>query len=85
MEPIILSVPESDEVSIKDAAMSVVSGMGYKGPVKFDSSKADGQFKKTACNDKLMGLHPEFKFTPFAEAVARTCQWFESNYETARK
>ena len=25
-----------------------------------------------------------FKFTPFDEAVARTCEWFEANYEGAR-
>jgi len=84
-DPIILSVPESAEVSIKDAAMAVVDGMGYKGKITFDSSKSDGQFKKTACNDKLMSLHPTFQFTPFAEAVRKTCEWFETNYETARK
>ena len=84
-DPIILSVPESAEVSIKDAAMAVVKGMEYTGPVTFDTSKSDGQHKKTACNDKLMSLHPTFEFTPFAEAVAKTCKWFEGNYEAARK
>jgi len=85
IEPIILSVPESAEVSIKDAAMAVVKGMDYTGEVQFDTSKSDGQFKKTACNDKLMKLNPDFQFTPFAEAVEKTCKWFEANYETARK
>ena len=85
VEPIILSVPEEDEVSIKDAAMAVVSGMQYTGPVKFDTSKSDGQFKKTASNAKLKSLYPDFEFTPFADAVKRTCEWFEANYETARK
>jgi len=85
VEPIILSVPEEAEVSIKDAAMSVVEGMGFEGPVKFDSTKADGQYKKTASNAKLMSLYPDFKFTPFREAVHKTCKWFEENYEIARK
>lgn len=84
-EPIILSVPESAEVTIKEAAMAVVEGMGYTGPVTFDTSKSDGQHKKTACNDKLMKLYPDFKFTPFSEAVAKTCKWFEDNYDSARK
>ena len=84
-DPIILSVPESDEVSIKEAALSVVEGMKYTGPVTFDTTKSDGQHKKTACNDKLMRLHPDFKFTPFREAVAKTCEWFEANYASARK
>lgn len=30
-EPIILSVPEADEISIKDAASAIVSAMGCKG------------------------------------------------------
>ena len=85
IEPLILSVPESAEVTIKEAAMAVVEGMKYEGEIKFDTSKADGQLKKTACNDKLMSLHPDFKFTPFREAVAKTCEWFEANYDAARK
>jgi len=36
-------------------------------------------------NDKLMKLNPNFKFTPFSAAVAKTCAWFEANYATARK
>ncbi len=84
VQPIILSVPEAAEVTIKEAAMAVVAGMKYTGPVKFDTSKADGQHKKTASNAKLMSLHPNFEFTPFEEAVAKTCEWFEANYESAR-
>lgn len=34
-------------------------------PCQFDSSKADGQFKKTASNAKLLKYLPDFKFTPF--------------------
>merc|ERR1711990_133508 len=58
-EPIILSVGEEDEVSIKDAALSVVKGMGYTGKVVFDTSKSDGQLKKTASNAKLKRLNPD--------------------------
>ena len=36
-------------------------------------------------NAKLKSLYPDFEFTPFADAVKRTCEWFEANYETARK
>jgi GDP-L-fucose synthase len=57
-EPIILSVGEEAEVSIKDAAMAVIDGTGYTGKVTFDTSKSDGQHKKTASNAKLMQLHP---------------------------
>merc|ERR1719310_1752332 len=36
VDPIILSVGEEDEVSIKDAALAVVKGMGFEGKVTFD-------------------------------------------------
>lgn len=85
IQPIILSVGEEDEVSIKEAAEAVLEGFNFKGKVTLDTSKSDGQFKKTASNAKLRKYLPEFKFTPFKEAVKETCEWFVQNYETARK
>ncbi|XP_056122407.1 GDP-L-fucose synthase-like [Rhinichthys klamathensis goyatoka] len=85
VEPIILSVGEEDELSIKDAANAVVEAMGFKGDVIYDTSKADGQFKKTASNAKLCKYLPDFKFTPFKAAIKETCHWFVANYDIARK
>jgi len=85
LTPIILSVGEEDEVPIGDVALMVAEAMNFKGKVVFDTSKADGQFKKTASNKKLMTLNPEFKFTPIKEAIKRSVEWFEQNYATARK
>lgn len=53
--------------------------------VSFDASKSDGQFKKTASNGKLRAYLPDFRFTPFKQAVKETCAWFTDNYEQARK
>ncbi|XP_077798484.1 GDP-L-fucose synthase isoform X6 [Macaca mulatta] len=85
VEPIILSVGEEDEVSIKEAAEAVVEAMDFHGEVTFDTSKSDGQFKKTASNSKLRTYLPDFRFTPFKQAVKETCAWFTDNYEQARK
>ncbi|XP_023655869.1 GDP-L-fucose synthase isoform X1 [Paramormyrops kingsleyae] len=85
IDPIILSVGEEEEVSIKEVADSVVEALGFKGQVVFDTSKADGQFKKTASNAKLRRHLPDFTFTPFSQAVKETCDWFVANYDTARK
>lgn len=85
IDPIILSVGEEDEVSIKEAAEAVVEAMDFKGEVKYDTTKSDGQFKKTASNAKLRKYRPDFKFTPFKQAVKESCDWFVANYETARK
>ena len=34
---------------------------------KYDTSKSDGQFKKTASNAKLRKYLPDFKFTPMKQ------------------
>ncbi|KAH9937782.1 epimerase-domain-containing protein [Epithele typhae] len=86
VEPLILSVGEDEEVSIKQAADALVSAMGFKGDYRFDETKADGQFRKPASNKKLLGLlkGTGFQFTPFEKALDETVQWFRQNYETAR-
>ncbi|CEP11928.1 hypothetical protein [Parasitella parasitica] len=85
IDPIILSVGEKDEVSIKDVADSIVKAMDYKGEYSFDTTKADGQYKKTASNEKLMKYLPHFEFTPFDQAIKESVDWFVDNYDTLRK
>lgn len=84
IDPIILSVGEEDEVSIKEAADAVLEAMEFKGEVVLDTSRSDGQFKKTASNAKLRTYLPDFKFTDFKKAVKETCEWFEANLDTVR-
>ncbi|XP_076336151.1 GDP-L-fucose synthase-like protein isoform X2 [Tachypleus tridentatus] len=83
IEPIILSVDEKDEVSIKEAAEMVTEAFDFKG--EFDTSRSDGQMKKTANNSKLRKYLPNFKFTNMKQAVKETVDWFQANYETSRK
>ncbi|XP_070543571.1 GDP-L-fucose synthase-like [Ptychodera flava] len=85
ISPIILSVGEEDEVSIKEAAEMVVEAHEFKGEVVLDTSKSDGQFKKTANNGKLRKYLPDFQFTPIKQAIKETVDWFIENYDTARK
>ena len=79
-EPIILSVSEEEEISIKEAAEAVARGYNFTGEWIYDTTRSDGQFKKTACNDKIRKYLPDFKFTPFDEAIKETCDWFSANY-----
>ncbi|KAM9983498.1 hypothetical protein ACTFIY_000236 [Dictyostelium cf. discoideum] len=85
MSPLILSVGEEDEISIADVARLITEAMEFKGKLIFDTSKADGQYKKTASNLKLKSLVPDLIFTPIQQAIKESCQWFIDNYETARK
>ncbi|XP_067000136.2 GDP-L-fucose synthase [Anabrus simplex] len=84
VEPIILSVDEADEVSISTAAECVAKAFDFRGRLTYDTSKADGQFKKTASNAKLRHHLPDFKFTPFKQAIAETVNWFKLNRSSAR-
>jgi len=85
IEPIILSVDESMEVSIKDVALMIAKGMDFKGNIVFDTTKSDGQYKKTASNEKLRKLLPDFTFVPMEKGIKMACEWFSENYEIARK
>ena len=84
ISPIILSVGEEEEVSIKQAAEAVVKGMHFEGEVIYDTSKSDGQYRKVASNGKLRKYLPDYKFTSIEDGLKETCAWFEANYETTR-
>lgn len=73
------------KVSIKEVAELVAEAMGFEGKLVCDTTKADGQFKKTASNAKLRTLLPDYKFTPMKEGVKKSVDWFVQNYDAARK
>lgn len=83
--PITLSVDEQEEVSIKEVALSVAKAMEFEGEIKFDTSKADGQFKKTAANHKLRKYRPDYKFTSMEEGIQKAVDWFVEHYDTCRR
>ncbi|KAF4608141.1 GDP-L-fucose synthase [Pleurotus pulmonarius] len=84
VEPVILSVGEDEEVSIKDVADAIVKAVDFKGEYAFDTTRADGQFRKPASNKKLLELMGGFEFTPFDQALEASVKWFLDNYNNAR-
>lgn len=88
-DPIILSVGEEEEVSIGDLGKAVASAYSelynVKYRVTFDTTKSDGQFKKTASNRKLRSHLPKFQFTPLVQGIKESVQWFHDHYDEARK
>ena len=83
--PIILSVGEEQEVSIRHIATLVAKKFNYQESMIFDNSKPDGQYKKTASNAKLRRLIGNFNFIDIEEGINKTIDWFESNYNKVRK
>lgn len=82
-EPIILST--SDEVSIKDIVDIIVEIMNYKGSVKWDITKPDGQYRKPSDNSKIKNYLPDFRFTKLYDGLKETIEYFEKNYNLIRK
>jgi GDP-L-fucose synthase len=58
VEPIVLSVDEAAEVSIAQLALSIAKAFDFKGKISFDTTKADGQYKKTG---KISSSNPYSK------------------------
>lgn len=85
VDPIILSVDPSDEVSIADVARLIAKAMDFSGEIIFDTSKPDGQIKKTASNKKLRDLLPSFTFTPINDGIQKSVDWFVTHYDEVRK
>lgn len=83
--PIILSVSPCDEVSIKDVAIHIAKEYNYTDNIVFDTTKSDGQYKKTADNSKLMSHRPHTTFISIQEGIHNTVDWFIKNYDFSRK
>lgn len=79
------AVDEDDEVSIEFVARSIAKAFNFKGRIEFDTTKADGQFKKTASNKKLRSFKPDFRFTKFEDAIKTTVDWYQNNQDKVRK
>jgi len=84
IDPVILSVGEDEEVSIKLVADAIVKAVGFEGTYQFDTSRPDGQFRKPASNEKLIKAIGGFQFTPFETALEESVKWFVQNYDQAR-
>jgi len=84
VEPVTFCVSEDEEVSIREVADAIVEATGFQGEYIFDTTRADGQFRKPASNKKLLKLIGGFEFTPFNQALDTTVKWFCKNYDNAR-
>ena len=63
----------------------IAKAYNYEHMIDFDTTKSDGQFKKTADNSKLMNLYGEYKFMNIEEGIKRSVDWFIGNYDICRK
>lgn len=76
---LILSPPESDELSIKDLATCIAKEFNYEEKIKFDSSYSDGQYKKTVSVNKLLNKIGDFQYTKIEDGIKKSVRWFIEN------
>lgn len=86
---IILSVGESEEVTIANIVKIICDKLDYHN-VSFDGNEnGNGQHKKTASNKKLTNFlisnNTEFNFTNLHDGLDKTIDWFIENYNLIRK
>lgn len=88
-EPIILSVSEKEEVSIGDVARMIAKEFDMEREMVFDSTGADGQYKKTADNTKLIKFLQEnnirFSWTSMEKGIKESVKFFTENYQHVRR
>lgn len=86
---LILSVGEDAEVSIGRVAEEIANAMEFSNDIVFDTSYANGQYKKTADNSKLMeelqNTEETFTFTSLSQGIKESVSWFITNYHACRK
>ena len=86
-KPLVVSPDEF--VSIKDVVNQLCGIFDFDGEIVYQGQKMNGQIKKPSDNTQmkkfLMGYCPNFKFTDFTTGLNESTEWFQKNYERARK
>ena len=81
-EPLVVSPDE--EICIATIAQEIAWRMGFEGSIVYNGMR-DGQLKKPSNNMTLKHLLPDYKFVPIEVGLRKTIEWFEENYDKARK
>lgn len=84
-EPAPLNIGSSREVSILELTFTICKLMNFKGELRWDTSRPDGQPKRridTTRSQKLLG---EYAVTDFDEGLRRTVAWYDSHWQSVRQ
>ncbi|MCS6806050.1 MAG: GDP-L-fucose synthase [Acidobacteriota bacterium] len=80
----IINLSSGVPTTIRELVETIAELIGYRGHVRWDSSKPDGQMVKQFDVTRMqewLGYHCR---TPLREGLKKTIDWFEANYATAR-
>ena len=75
-EPDPINIGNTEEVSIGDVAREIGRIIGFKGQIKFDTSKPEGQFRKPTSNKKMRDLGFDLKYTTLSSGLESSIDFF---------
>jgi GDP-L-fucose synthase len=70
-----LAISTTDEVTIKQLTELIVELVGYKGSIEWDTSKPDGQLRKSL-DITNMPQYIGYKMTPLRDGLKKTISWY---------
>ena len=71
------------EISIKNLVEEIVSLTGYKGKIRWDKSKPNGQLRRCVDTSKAQAYFGFKAMTPLREGLKKTIDWYRSHVDKA--
>lgn len=78
-----LNIGSGSEISIKDLVDTIASIMEYKGRIVWDTSKPDGQPRRSVDSAKARAIIGEFATTPFEQGLRESIDWYHDSLKSA--
>ena len=79
-----VNIGNPEQISIESLVLAISGEMRYKGTIRFDDSKPDGQFKKPSSNSYLRSLGWKGDYTPLRDGLRETINSFKERYPSVR-
>jgi GDP-L-fucose synthase len=80
-----MNIGSGEEIAIRDLATLVAAATGYRGRIRWDSSRPNGQPRRRldiSRAERALGFGAE---VPFAEGLRRTVEWFEAEFPPGKE
>ncbi len=78
-EPTVINIGGPEEVSMKELAALIKKVVGYKGEIKYDTTKPDGMLRRSLDSSKINKLGFRAK-TPLEKGLKKTYDFFNNNF-----
>lgn len=79
-----VNIGNPEQISIENLVLTISGEMRYKGTIKFDNTKPDGQYQKPSSNQRLREIGWKEDYTPLREGLRATINSFKERYPNVR-